>query len=195
MKKIFLISSILTITSCSSFTSDNILSGDLSVSDTSVSDEILCLSAFTSEVKLPKSKIQQNIINEITKRNITPEQCSSYAVSKAGGVDSFCSDFNRGYVSGDSAKMTSFGHYITLQDMLSVQKSLGIDCNTKQYVQEYNRAREQNNWVNEPSSENNNFSKAWGMFQPKTNVISCMSLGSSTMCNDTKGNSLHINKW
>lgn len=196
MKKFLLFGTILfTITSCSSFTSTNILVGDLSVSDKSVSDEILCLTAFTSEVKIPKSKIQQDIINELSRRNITPEQCSSYAVSTAGGVGSFCSDFNKGYVNGESSRMTSFGHHITLQDMLSVQKNLGIDCNTKQYVKEYNRTQEQNNRVNESPTGSNDLSKAWGMFQPKTNVINCMSLGSSAMCNDAKGNSLYINKW
>lgn len=191
MKKTLLIScALFTITSCSSFTSTDILIGELPVNDKSVSDEILCLTAFTSEVKIPKSQIQQNIIQEISRRNIRPEQCASYVVSKAGGVDSFCSDLNSGYVKGDSVRMPSFGNYITLQDMFAVKNTLGIDCNTNRYIEEYNKAKELNA-ISPPSD----FSKGWQMFQPKTNTVNCMSVGSSTMCNDTKGNLLNINRW
>lgn len=191
MKKTLLISCVLlTITSCSSFTSTDILIGELPVNDKSVSDEILCLTAFTSEVKIPKSQIQQDIIKEISRRNIRLEQCASYVVSNAGGVNSFCSDLNSGYVKGDSVRMPSFGNYITLQDMFAVQNTLGIDCNTNRYIEEYNKIKELNA-ISPPSD----FSKGWQMFQPKTNTVNCMSVGSSTMCNDTKGNLLNINRW
>ena len=191
MKKTLLTScALFTITSCSSFTSTDILIGELPVNDKSVSDEILCLTAFTSEVKIPKSQIQQNIIQEISRRNIRPEQCASYVVSKAGGVDSFCSDLNSGYVKGDSVRMPSFGNYITLQDMFAVKNTLGIDCNTNRYIEEYNKTRELNAIL--PPLD---FSKGWQMFQPRTNTVNCMSVGPSTMCNDNKGNLLNINRW
>lgn len=144
----FLIGLCLVITACSSQSFD-ILSGSLSVNDPSVSDETLCLSAFTSEVRQPRSKIQKNILDEIVKRGITSEQCASYVVTEAGGVDSFCSDLNYGYVNGDSSRMPSFGNHITLSDMFSVAKTLQINCNTKQFAEHYfspsqQRAREQN---------------------------------------------------
>lgn len=132
----FLTGFCLVITACSNQSFD-VLSGSLSVNDPSVSDETLCLSAFTSEVKQPRSKIQKNILDEIIKRGITSEQCASYVVTKAGGVDSFCSDLNHGYVNGDSSRMPSFGNYITLSDMFSVAKELQINCNTKQFSQNY----------------------------------------------------------
>ncbi|HHW7448019.1 hypothetical protein [Pasteurella multocida] len=180
----------LTIASCSSFISDDVIDGNIAVDDKNVSDEILCLSAFTSEVKIPKSKIQQDIIDELLKRGITAEQCSSYVVKNAGGVDKFCSDFNYGYVTGDSSRMPSFGNYITLQDMLSVQKTLNIDCNTKQYVKEYTRTNSRPHYVAPVD-----FSKSWKEFQPKTNTVNCISFGSSTTCNDARGNLLNINTW
>ncbi|MGC6342527.1 hypothetical protein ACNGTO_03900 [Bisgaard Taxon 45] len=180
----------LTMVSCSSFISDDVIEGNIEVDSKKVSDEILCLSAFTSEVKIPKSKIQQNIINELSKRGITAEQCSSYVVKNAGGVDDFCSNFNYGYVTGKSSRMPSFGNHITLQDMLSVQKTLNIDCNTKQYVKEYTRAD------NQPSNTTPvDFSKSWKAFQPKTNTVNCISFGSSATCNDARGNLLNINTW
>lgn len=196
MRKALSISSmLLIITSCSSFTSTDILVGELSVSDKSVSDEILCLTAFTSEVKIPKSKIQKNILDELKNRNITPEQCSSYVVSKARGIDSFCRDFNRGYVTGAATRMPSFGNYITLQDMFLVQKTLNINCNTKQYLMEYNRTHENSYKYQNSISEPVDFSKGWKMFQQKTNVVNCMSMNSSTICNDTNGNLLNINRF
>lgn len=205
MKKTLLIScALFTITSCSSFTSTDILIGELPVNDKSVSDEILCLTAFTSEVKIPKSQTQQNIIQEISRRNIRPEQCASYVVSNAGGIESFCNDLNKGYSAGKIAMMPSFGNYITLQDMFSVQKVLGIDCKTKQYLDIYNKAREAREAQEEEKlrairaatpDEPVDFSKGWQMFQPRTNTVNCMSVGSSTMCNDTKGNLLNINRW
>ncbi|HDR1796651.1 hypothetical protein ACFGXD_05100 [Pasteurella multocida] len=180
----------MAVVSCSSFVSDDVIEGNIAVNDKKVSDEILCLSAFTSEVKIPKSKIQQDIINELSKRGITAEQCSSYVVKNAGGVDDFCSNFNYGYVTGKSSRMPSFGNHITLQDMLSVQKTLNIDCNTKQYVKEYTRTNSRPHYVAPVD-----FSKSWKAFQPKTNTVNCISFGSSTTCNDARGNLLNINTW
>lgn len=34
-----------------------------------------------------------------------------------------------------------------------------------------------------------------GVFAITSNTVNCMSVGSSTMCNDTKGNLLNINRW
>lgn len=200
MKKIILIGlGVFAITSCTSFISDDVIAGSRQVDDKSVTDEILCLSAFTSEVQIPKSKIQQNILNELNRRKITPEQCSSYVVSNAGGIESFCNDLNKGYVTGKIAMMPSFGNYITLQDMFSVQKVLGIDCKTKQHLDRYNKVREEEEKLRAiraaTPDEPVDFSKSWQMFQPKTNTVNCMSVGSSTMCNDTKGNLLNINRW
>ncbi len=192
MKLALIVCFIFMTTGCSSFTSFDVINGTLAVDDKSVTDEILCLSAFTSEVKIPKSKIQQNILDELSKRKITPEQCSSFVVSNAGGVESFCSDFNKGYVNGEAAKMPSFGNYITLQDMFLVQKTLGIDCNTKQYIAEHDR-----NIQRSASSESkpSDYSRVMNMFRSKTNVVNCTSVGSSTLCNDSRGNTLNINRW
>lgn len=161
LKNIWGIGLCLLLTSCSSTATYDLVNGKIEPNSEGITNEALCLSAFTSEVKNPSSRVQQKILNEITRRKITLEECSSYSVESAGGVDSFCSDFNHGYVKGESSRMISLGNFISLQDMLLVQQTLGINCNTQRFAQNYFSEEEQRSRA-ESRRVWNDAAQAWG---------------------------------
>lgn len=175
LKKSLIITLPILTTACSLPVSSDIVSERIAVDSPEVSDKDLCLAALTSEVKAPKSKVQNEILRALVRKKITPEQCSSYAVAEAGGIDSFCSHFNYGYANGEASRMISFGNYASLQDMLSIQKNLGIDCNTAQYMERSKRAAS--------SGYSMDFSKAKDMFKPKKTTY-CSEFGLSVVCRE-----------
>ena len=95
MKLALIVCFIFMTTGCSSFTSFDVINGTLAVDDKSVTDEILCLSAFTSEVKIPKSKIQQNILDVIDKtEDWVTEQLAAQGIQDVSEV--FLAEYNSG---------------------------------------------------------------------------------------------------